>query len=310
MAALSWNFMMVLVGASTPPDRLGGGAPPCDSTGPVEPDLCSDRAPRFDEFDVNDPERDDGCSYRKPFLCKNVNAFLLATAATRRTVEAGGNGRFGRRDFAWHGGSAVALDYARRNVFGYSMDWAEDVALTNWSLEFTWVDRAFRIDADSPDLVTETDLYNLSLSVDRPTFIRFLNPSRTFFLNAQLFVQYVGSYRRSFVDNGPINTRMTLAVSTGYAQDRLLPSLIVAHDFPSDSGAVITSLTYRYTQNFSVTVGLAGFYGRVQTKDAPLVGLTGPPGGAGAGAQRTYAENGLTPVRDRDELFLRLRYTF
>jgi len=310
MAALSWNFMMVLVGASTPPDKLGGGPAPCDPAGPKEPDGCSDRAPRFDEFDANDPERVDGCSFRKPFLCKNVHAFLMATAAGRNTLRAGGNPRYGRRDFAWHGGASVALDHVRRNVLGFSMDWAEDTTLTNWSVEVTWVDRAFRLDADEPGLVAETDLYNLSISVDRPTFIRFLNPSRTFFMNSQLFVQYVGDYHKSFLDNGPVNTRMTFAVSTGYHQDRLLPSFLVAHDFPSDSGALITSLTYRYTENFSATVGLAAFYGRVQTKDAPLTGLTGPPGGAGAGSQRSYVENGLTSVRNRDEVFLRIRYTF
>ncbi len=32
--------------------------------------------------------------------------------------------------------------------------------------------------------------------------------------------------------------------------------------------------------------------------------------GRGEGAYHSYVENGLSPVRDRDELFLRLRYTF
>jgi hypothetical protein len=146
--------------------------------------------------------------------------------------------------------------------------------------------------------------------VDRPTFIRFLNPSRTFFFNAQLFLNTIAGYRQSFASNGPVIARTTFAVSTGYWQDRVLPSLLWAHDWNSISGALIPSMTYRITQSFSVQVGLAMFYGRVQTKTPALVPFAAPSAGAGRGSQQSYVENGLSSVRDRDEVFMRMRYTF
>ena len=59
-----------------------------------------------------------------------------------------------------------------------------------------------------------------------------------------------------------------------------------------------------------MTVGGAAFYGRVETTTAPLSGIVGSSGGAGRGSDRAYVENGLSSIRDRDEVFLRLRYAF
>lgn len=311
LAALSWNFLMSMVATSVPPDRLGDGdSPPCDPADPKEPDGCSDRPPRFDEFDVNDSERLDGCSFRRPFLCKNVTAMLGTTGAQRNTIRAGGNQRFGRRDFQWHGGGVAVLDYDRRNVLGFSFDFAEDWTKTSWGFELTWFDHVPMADNGEFDGLSDTQHFNLTASMDRPTFIRFLNPSRTFFFNSQVFLQYIDGYHDSFVANGPLNALFTFAVTTGYFQDRLSPSLVLAHETRSVSGAVIGSLTYRYTTNFSVTIGIAGFYGREERATAPLSPIAGPSGGAGKGSQRAYVENGLSAIRDRDEVFLRLRYTF
>jgi hypothetical protein len=312
LAALSWNLLMSLVATSVPPDKVAGGVGPnCDpTTGPKEPDGCSDRPPRFDEFDVNDPERLDGCSFRKPFLCKNAGNILATSGAKRNTIRAGGNGRYGRRDFQWHSGGVATLRYDRRNVLGFATDFAEDLTKTSWGLEFTWFDHVPMADNDEFDGLTDTQHFNLTISIDRPTFVRFLNPNRTFFFNTQTFLQYVEGYRDSFTSNGPLNALFTFSMGTGYFQDRLGPSLLLAHDARSESGAAIASLTYRYTPELSVTVGAAAFYGRVEKATAPLSSLAGAGGGAGRGAQRAYVENGLSSIRDRDELFLRMRYTF
>jgi hypothetical protein len=62
----------------------------------------------------------------------------------------------------------------------------------------------------------------------------------------------------------------TFTVSTGYFQDRLLPSVTFVYDFRSNSGAVLPEVTYRFTENFSASFGLAGFFGRYEKKEAPL----------------------------------------
>ncbi|MGH0028630.1 MAG: DUF1302 family protein [Myxococcota bacterium] len=312
LSALSWNLMMVLVGTSTPPDVLGGSSGPnCDPmAGPKEPDGCSDRAPRFDEFDVNDPERLNGCSYRRPFLCKNVAAFLATTGPQRGTVRAGGNSAYGRRDFQWHTGAIANLDYERRNVLGFSTDFPEDVTKTNWGVEFTWFDKVIEANNDEWDGVSEVQHFNLSISVDRPTFVRFLNRGRTFLFNSQLFLRYIEGYKKGFVGPGPINATGTFLIATAYHQDRLIPTATFVHDFSSTSGALIGTLTYRYTTHFSIAVGAAGFYGDYRTVKAPLTPIVGGGGGVGEGADRAYVEPGLSTIRDRDEFFLRARYTF
>jgi len=240
-----------------------------------------------------------------------VTTLINVSGAGKNSVRAGGNPRFGRRDFLWHGGAQIALDYQRRHVLGFAMDFAHDRSRSNWNLEFTWFHRVRLSDLDSFDLSTKADLLNLTIGVDRPTFIRFLNKRRTFFMNAQLFLQYVVGYESSFVSDGPFNARLTLGAFTGYQQDRLIPGVQFVYDFPSHSGAVLWSMGWRVTQSFLIQIGLNTFWGRAQRREAALVAAgTAGQGGRGEDAYHTYVENGLSTVRDRDELFLSLRYTF
>jgi hypothetical protein len=145
--------------------------------------------------------------------------------------------------------------------------------------------------------------------VDRPTFINFLNQNRTFFFNSQWFFQYVHKYEKGFTSNGPWNILATFTVTTGYFQDRLLPGVTFVYDFQSNSGAALPSVTYRFTENFSATVGLAGFWGRYEKKPAPMVPVALPER-VGRMANKSWVENGLSLVRERDEAFMRIRYTF
>ncbi len=89
--------------------------------------------------------------------------------------------------------------------------------------------------------------------------------------------------------------------------------MVFVYDVQSVSGAVLPQVTYRYNGAFSVTIGAALFMGRGQLVDMPMIPL-GParnrvPDGDG-NAFKDQVENGLSVVRDRDEVFLRIRYTF
>ena len=99
--------------------------------------------------------------------------------------------------------------------------------------------------------------------MDRPTFVNFLNANRTFFFNAQLFVRYLPHYNGSYDTNGPFTALGTFAITTGYFQDRLLPSLVLIHDLKSASqGGVIAQVSYRFNESFSATIGMLTFYGQ------------------------------------------------
>jgi hypothetical protein len=288
MAVLSWNVQMGLVALSLPTDPNN---------------------PQRSEFDANRPFRTDGCSFAAPAYCSAIAAYQSITGARRNSVLAGGNSRYGRRDFIWHGGGNVALRYEKRNVMGFSMDFAEDVSKSNWSFEFTWIEGLPYTNNNSFDVTTEADSFNLTMSVDRPTFINFLNANRTFFFNTQWFLQYVDGYVDGFTGSGPWNLLATFTVATGYFQDRLLPSMSFVYDFRSNSGAAMPSVTYRFTENFSASFGMAAFWGRYEKRTAPFW-MGGLENRVGRGAYKSYVENGLSGIRERDELYLRIRYTF
>ena len=306
ISILSWNFLMMAVGLSAGEAGIpDGGGDPAGVV--VTKQDAADRA----VFDPRNPFARDRCSFREPIWCSFVRGLLGLTGVTRRTVKAGGNGRYGRRNFLWQGGSDLVLRYEKRNVFGMSMDFAEDVTKTNWSFEFTWIEGVPAADSDAWDGNSEIDTFNLTVSVDRPTFINFLNANRTFFFNSQWFFQYREDHLQSHQATGPWNVFFTFAVNTGYFQDRLLPGMVFVYDIKSNSGAVLPQITYRFTENFSASFGLGIFAGRWKEYDAPI---NDPAAGAanriGRNSQKTFGEPGLSAVRERDEIFMRLRYTF
>ena len=322
MAAASWNLLMVFVAASIVIEaddsgeladgRVCGVDASCVANNGLN-DLFETlgQEGRFDEFNPREPFATDRCSFVNPTLCRLVSALTALGGQGSRSLRAAGNRRFGRLDFLWHGGAEVALDYRRRHVMGLSSDFAHDASQSNWNVEFTWFHEQRFTDNASFSTTSDSDVLNLTLSVDRPTFVRFLNKNRTFFVNGQLFLRYITDWRKNYVENGPLNALFTIGVFTGYHQDRLVPGIQFVYDVGAESGAVLWSVAYRATQNFTIQLGLNTFFGTVQSLDAALVGLgTAGSGGRGEGQQHAYAENGLSTVRDRDEIFIRLRYSF
>ncbi len=250
------------------------------------------------------------CNPNNPITCDFVTAFFQSAGTQRPEMVAGGNGRYGRRDFAWLSGAEGVLKYRQRNVLGLSTDFAEDVTKTNWSVEVTWVnDDAYENTMD-PNGFTFADGYNFVVSVDRPTFINFLNPGRTFLFNMQWFFGYVPDYKGQgvFTTNGPYSQLGTFTILTGYFQDRLLPSLTFVHDVGSNSGGILGQVTYRFSEAFSATIGISNFYGTPQFGRIPLrqFGLQNN----GGNFEERFRFNGLSAVAERDEISAILRYTF
>ncbi|MAE96644.1 MAG: hypothetical protein CL910_18510 [Deltaproteobacteria bacterium] len=288
MSILSWNLLMGLVALSTPDDP---------------------QRPTESEFDADHPFRRNGCSFAKPQFCGVVQSILQLTGNQRPSVRAAGSSRFGRRDFTWHGGKEVVMRYEKRNILGFSSDFAEDFTKANFGIEFTWENDVHLADLARIDGLREVDLFNLTISMDRPTFVNFLNANRTFFINTQWFFRYISGYRESFSTNGPWTVLAVLTVNTGYFDDRLNPSAQLVYDFGSNSGALINQITYRYSSDFSVTFGFALFHGREEYRDMAVTPLV-LSNRVGRHAYKDVVENGLSAVRDRDEFFMSLRYTF
>jgi hypothetical protein len=298
LAALSWNFQVIAAALSAAPDADGN--------------LLPDGPPALDEFDPTDPfgTAPGQCTWAQPQFCSVIVSLYNVIGQQRNSVRAGGRNGFGRTDFIWQSGGEVVLRYEKRNVLGLSMDFAEDVSKSNWSIESAWIDGQRFADVNELDGISQADTFNLTVSVDRPTFINFLNDQRTFFLNAQLFFQYVAGYKRGFTTNGPWNMLGTLTVNTGYFRDRLQPAVTFIYDQQSNSGGILPKLTYRFTSNFSLTIGANWFWGRFELRDNPLNPISSVDNQAGSDAYHQGIENALSQVRDRDEAYLRLRYTW
>jgi hypothetical protein len=279
MGALSYNFLQLLA-------AISAGLTNDDGT-PADPN----------------------CDPSDPLTCTLVVGVFNIAGSTRPEIHAGGNGEFGRRDFIWLGGAELAFRYEKRNVLGFAFDFAEDRTKTNWSFEATWIkDQPYGVN-DRPRGFDENDTFNLTISIDRPTFVNFLNPNRTFFMNSQWFLRYIDDYRQGgYAAHGPLSALGTFTVATGYHQDRLLPSVTWVHDIRSSSGGVIFQTTYRFSTEFSATVGMANFYGDPEPIPVPL--RQPLAGNLGGNYESRTRYNGLIPIAERDEVYLLLRYTF
>ena len=89
------------------------------------------------------------------------------------------------------------------------------------------------------------------------------------------------------------------------------PSIVTVYDFGSSSGAVFPSVTYRFTESFSAGIGLGFFFGRTQIVDMPQRAF-GPAGNRAGGVSGYHdgVDNMLSLLRDKDEVWLKLRWTF
>jgi hypothetical protein len=297
MSIFSWNLLMTLAALSVPPRDDG------ETEGPRN-------APDRGDFDVLNPFREGGCSFKSPQWCSSVTAFLALSGNRRNSIRAGGNGLYGRRDFVWQTGQMAVARWDKSNILGFSMDFAEDVTKSNWGIEFTWVDDVHFGDNNAFSGVSESDAYRLSISVDRPTFVNFLNANRTFFFNMQWFMQYTDGWNYGYTSDGPWDVFGVFSVGTGYFQDRLLPSLTVVYFVMNNSLAFLPDVTYRFTENFQATVGIAAFMGREEERPMPIQEISPAVQRFGRNAYKSSVENGLAVIRERDEIFLRIKYTF
>ncbi|HTO06085.1 MAG TPA: hypothetical protein VMR86_03435 [Myxococcota bacterium] len=272
-----------------------------------------DEAPGSAKFKAAFPN---GLPPRSPVFCRSIAGITGGTTQTLPVKKAGGDGRFGRRDFLWQGGREMDFRYQKRNVMGFGLDFAEDVTKTSWGIEFSWMARKFLPNSTTYSGLSQTDEMVLSISVDRPTFFNFLNPNRSFFINYQMFVRYLPNFQGGTRNNdgnygyakGPFSTQMVLTFFTGYFQDRLGPRVSMVY-WPMESQyAVLTGLTYRWNDAFSTSIGYTSFFGHVGTQQ----GAYFPIAQYGSIEQYNPATlgRGVAPVINRDQAELRFRYTW
>ncbi len=255
-----------------------------------------------------------GLPRRSPVNCGGASTAAGGTGQTLPFVRAGGDGQYGRRDFQWHGGRELVLTYEKRNVLGFGLDFADDPSRTSWNMELSWENNLQIGDTNAADGLSNTDQYVLSVSVDRPTFFRFLNPSRTFFVNLQFYLRYLTDYNGGRDDRdgnfgfaeGPWSGQAALTMFTGYFQDRLTPRATLIWD-PTTSGyGLAWGLGYRFRNNLTTDLRVSHFFGHpgsVRRSFYPNA-LYGDP--------RIYGESGrgFASAFNEDSAGVSLRYSW
>jgi hypothetical protein len=234
-------------------------------------------------------------------------------------VTAAGDGSWGRRDFFWHNGQQLSLNYQKRNVFGFGLDFAEDRTKTSWGVEFSWLANALIGNTNTFSGLSDADIMTMSISVDRPTFINFLNPNRSFFMNFQFFMQYVIDYEGgpsdkdgnfgAFEDKFSIPT-VVFTFFSGYFQDRLAPRTSIVWSPPTGTYGILWGLSYRWSGNFSTSLAMNNFWGTGGTSGTSIRRANFPITQYGDRDLSGLNFRGFTPVLSREVIFLTMRYSW
>ena len=95
-------------------------------------------------------------------------------------------------------------------------------------VESSWTHNALLNDTDSLDWTTNNDIMQYVIGFDRPHFIKFLNPDRTFFSSFQVFeTYYPGAHSSNGGKDGLVtgtnNFTFTAFTQTHYYRDQIIP---------------------------------------------------------------------------------------
>jgi len=230
--------------------------------------------------------------------------------------------------------------YPRTYVYGFTVTGFEPYSEGVIRLEANLEDKAGVVDTSQLDNVQTTPILRWVLGYDRSTFIRFLNPTRTFFLSGQVFhthiVEHTGNaHGDEQVPDAILGTRnrggtadaQDRFIFTGFAQgfywsDTLIPVGFFAYDAVDDALALGATLQYLFSNHIDATIGFTQFLGHEKIYDTGPLGVVAapPPGTDSRAAPGQIRGTSRVPFglvkeffgaeRNEDELIARIRYRF
>jgi len=212
-------------------------------------------------------------------------------------------------------GGLTSIIYDQVHTTGLSADYFDD-----WSGIVFRVESSYTFDEPvnntyKANWVDEGDVVRYSLGLDRPTFLRWLNRDRTFFLSFQYFDTWYLDHEGSKTDGYILddhNRIYTFYWETFYNRDRVKPSGFFVWEDNSDSWVVGANITWFIDNHWSVKTGVH-LIGR--DKDPGLFDV-GPfssftlDGNYAQQAVFGYAREGIGALKDNDEAFFQIQYQF
>ena len=164
----------------------------------------------------------------------------------------------------WTASEAV-LRYPRVLTLGASADYQVPHSDTILRVELAYdFDRSIN-DTSASDGVDSSDVFLASIGIDRPTYIPFLNATRTAFLTFQTFVEHVIDYDDSGFGNGMVvpesQLLSTFLMQNFWRNDSRVLTNFVAYDW--NAGALIAGPSFRWvlSNNLFVDFGINLLFG-------------------------------------------------
>ncbi len=234
---------------------------------------------------------------------------------------------------------AFDIEFPRVFLLGGSLDTYVDSIESTFRIEFAHTNGEEFANTSKPDLYSESNVIRWVVGWDRPTWIKLLNPDRTFILSAQIFGQHILDHDLFKTDFGEVgmpdwkdNFIGTFLIQGNYMNDRLTPQLIMAYDVKAQAGAVAPSVNWLITNDWELNIGFNMKFGRDKNEfdDArngnPFPPFTDPtfglsPAGVLPTGQQGIRLGGISPLgifrsgplgtaQNEDEFQVRIRYKF
>ena len=243
---------------------------------------------------------------------------------------------------------AFDIFFPRIWLVGTSADFYIDQIKSAFRVELAFTNGEEFANTAKPRLFSESNVIRWVVGWDRPTYIRFLNPNRTFLLSAQIFGQHIlnHEYFESPISGANIgfmdweyNFIGTFLFQGFYMNDRLQPRVIQAYDIRAQAYVVSPGIDWLISNSWRMTFAANLKFGRGRNiVDDGRTSNSFPPftctaqSGAGAAAAGAPCAPGIThasigsrvgfeplgrfrsgPIgmaQHEDELQLLLRYRF
>ena len=212
----------------------------------------------------------------------------------------------------------LGTHYRKTNTMGVSLDWFEPNTGFVIRSEVSWATNALVSDTTKSDLLASTNIYRWLIGIDRPTLIRWLNPTRSFFLSFQAFGTHLPDVHAGRFGNpngANDNFIFTFFVQNQFMRDQLVYLLFGAYGTTGNDGTTGGNIEYLITNNWSVQLGLTAFLGQRKVHDLSAFGAftESKPGGSPlseTGFGIGHMQAGGSERNQMDEFWGRVRYRF
>lgn len=249
----------------------------------------------------------------------------VASALARKAIAENNASLFytGSAQFLSVLGGQTDIQYKRSNTTGLSFDWFESHTGTVFRVESSITLDELVNNTHKANWIDESDVMRWSIGIDRPTWIKWLNKDRTFFLSAQLFdtwyLDHEGTKHTGFYTDEH-NFITTFFFIANYMRDRVTPIGAIVWEEASNSWVALLNAEWKMDNHWSIKSGFYTIWGgneNFRHDSGPFSTFVVPFGATGA-ANDTYAQQsvfgaaheGIGALRDNDEVFFQLKYQF